>query len=285
MPLTLDCEVLRDLYGTEEVRAVFESRALVQAWLDVERVLAEAEAEVGVVPPTAAERIAAECDASRYDLGELREGIAASKHPLVPLIRALVERCGDAGGWVHWGATTQDIVDTALVLQARRAMGPIGRDLDRAWHAACDLAVEYAETPMAGRTHAQHAVPITFGLKAATWADELGRARDRLSQTADAALVAQLSGAAGTFATLGDAAGPVQEAFARRLGLGARASTGTRPAIACATWPTRSPGSVVRPSASRPRSFGSSPRRSRRSPSRQAMRMWAPRRCHRSAIR
>ena len=220
MPLTLDCEVLRDLYGTEEVRAVFESRALVQAWLDVERVLAEAEAEVGVVPVAAAERIAAECDASRYDLGELREGIAASKHPLVPLIRALVERCGDAGGWVHWGATTQDIVDTALVLQARRAIAPIARDLDRAWHAACDLAIEHAETPMAGRTHAQHAVPITFGLKAATWADELGRARDRLASAAERALVAQLSGAAGTFATLGEAAGPVQEAFARRLGLG-----------------------------------------------------------------
>ena len=130
MPLTLDCEVLRDLYGTPEVRAVFDSRALVQSWLDVERALAEAQAEVGVVPAPAAERIAAEADARLYDLAALREGIAASKHPLVPLIRALAERCGEEGGWVHWGATTQDIVDTALVLQARSALVPIRRDLD-----------------------------------------------------------------------------------------------------------------------------------------------------------
>ena len=123
--------MLRDLYGTGEARAVFDSRALVQAWLDVERALAEAEAEVGVIPAAAAERIAAEADASLYDLAELREGIAASKHPLVPLIRALAERCGDEGGWVHWGATTQDVVDTALVLQARAALAPIARDLER----------------------------------------------------------------------------------------------------------------------------------------------------------
>ena len=219
MPLTLDCEVLRDLYGTPEVRAVFDSRALVQSWLDVERALAEAQAEVGVVPAPAAERIAAEADASLYDLAALREGIAASKHPLVPLIRALAERCGDEGGWVHWGATTQDVVDTALVLQARSALVPIRRDLDRAGRAASALALRYREAPMAGRTHAQHAVPITFGLKAATWADELGRCRRRLDGASGAASTAQLSGAAGTLATLGAEAEAVQEAFSRRLGL------------------------------------------------------------------
>jgi 3-carboxy-cis,cis-muconate cycloisomerase len=219
VPITLDCEVLRDLYGTAEVRALFESRALVQTWLDVERTLAEAQAEVGIVPAVAAERIAAEADAGLFDLVELRAGIAASKHPLVPLIRALTERCGTEGGWVHWGATTQDIVDTALVLQARAALAPIGRDLDRSWRAACALALRYRATPMAGRTHGQHAVPITFGLKAATWADELDRCRARLDAAAENALTAQLSGAAGTLATLGDAAAAVQEAFCRRLGL------------------------------------------------------------------
>jgi len=219
VPLTLDCEVLRDLYGTAEVRAIFESRALVQGWLDVERALAEAEAEAGVIPAEAARRIAAEADASLYDLTALREGITASKHPLVPLVRALVERCGDEGRWVHWGATTQDIVDTALVLQARSALGPIERDVARAVAAAGSLAGRYAESPMAGRTHAQHAVPITFGLKAATWADELGRCRERLAAAGSAALVTQLSGAAGTLATLGEQAEAVQEGFARRLGL------------------------------------------------------------------
>lgn len=198
---------------------MFESRALVQSWLDVERALAEAEAEVGVIPAAAAERIAAEADASLYDFAELREGIAASKHPLVPLIRALVERCGDEGGWVHWGATTQDIVDTALVLQARAALAPIARDLERSYRAACALALRHRDTPMAGRTHFQHAVPITFGLKAATWADELARCRERLDRAAETASTAQLAGAAGTLATLGESAEAVQEAFSKRLGL------------------------------------------------------------------
>ena len=216
MPTTLDCALLRDLYGTPKLRAIFTTTALVQSWLDVEAALAAAESEVGIVPPEAAARIARECDARLYDVDELREALAVTKHPLVPLIRALAERCGEAGGWVHWGATTQDVVDTGLVLQVRGALAPIGRDLDRAALAAAGLARRYADTPMAGRTHSQHAVPITFGLKAATWADELERARTRLGELP---LAAQLSGAAGTLATLGEDAHAVQEAFCRRLGL------------------------------------------------------------------
>jgi adenylosuccinate lyase/3-carboxy-cis,cis-muconate cycloisomerase len=216
---TLDCEVLGDLYGTPELRAVFDSRALVQAWLDVERALAEAQAEVGVIPAAAAVRIAAEADAARFDLEVLRQGVATSNHPLVPLVRALAERCGEDGGWVHWGATTQDIVDTALVLLARRAIDPIERDLARGLRAAAALAARYSDTPMAGRTHAQHAVPITFGLKAASWGDELGRAAERLRRACESASTAQLAGAAGTLAALGRDAVAVQEAFCRRLGL------------------------------------------------------------------
>ena len=127
MPTTLDCEVLRDLYGSQEVRAVFESRSLLQSWLDVERALAAAEAEAGVIPHAAAERIGREADAALYDLDALREGIARSQHPLVPLIRSLADRCEDHGGWVHWGATTQDVIDTGLVLQMRAALAPITR--------------------------------------------------------------------------------------------------------------------------------------------------------------
>jgi adenylosuccinate lyase/3-carboxy-cis,cis-muconate cycloisomerase len=220
MPTTLDCELLRDLYGTAEVRAVFESRALLQAWLEVETALAAAEAEAGVIPAAAARRIAAEANASYYDLDDLRAGIAESKHPLVPLIRALAERCGEEGAWVHWGVTTQDVIDTALVLQVRSALRPIDRDLDRACRAAVELARRYAATPMPGRTHGQHAVPITFGLKAATWADELIRARGRLERAGQICATAQLSGAAGTLATLGGAAEAVQQAFCHRLGLG-----------------------------------------------------------------
>ncbi len=219
MPTTLDCELLRDLFGSAEMRDVFDSRALPQSWLDAERALAEAEAEVGVIPRSAAERIGQQCDASLYDLGALRRGIADTQHPLVPLIRALAEQCGEEGGWVHWGATTQDITDTGAVLQVRRALGPIERDIGRARRAAVRLAAEHRDTPMAGRTHNQHAVPITFGLKAASWADELARCEKRLRRAAESALVGQLAGAAGTLASLGDDAAAVRAAFCRILGL------------------------------------------------------------------
>jgi adenylosuccinate lyase/3-carboxy-cis,cis-muconate cycloisomerase len=219
VPTTLDCTLLRDVFGSAELREAFDSRALLQSWLDAERGLAEAEAEVGIVPRAAAERIARECDASLYDLDALREGIAESQHPLVPLIRALAERCGEDGGWVHWGATTQDILDTGLALQIRSALVPIGRDLERSTAAAVRLAGEHRDTPMAGRTHGQHAVPITFGLKAATWADELARGEERLRRAREAALTAQLAGAAGTLAALGEQGPEVRRAFARVLGL------------------------------------------------------------------
>jgi 3-carboxy-cis,cis-muconate cycloisomerase len=215
---TLDCTVLRDLYGTEEVRRELSSVALVQSWLDAERALAEAEAQAGVIPAAAAARIAAEARAELYDLDSLRAGVEDSQHPLVPLIRALVERCGDAGGYVHWGATTQDIVDTGMVLRARRAAGPIDRDLAAAEAAAAGLAAAHASDLMPGRTHGQHAVPISFGLKAGVWADELGRARERLA-AAVAALGIQLGGAAGTLAALGDDAREVRGRFAAVLGL------------------------------------------------------------------
>lgn len=219
MPTTLDCEVLRDLYGSEELRQAFDSRALIQAWLDVERALAEAEAEVGIIPSAAAARIGREADASLYDLTALRSGIAESQHPLVPLIRALVERCGEDGRFVHWGATTQDVIDTGLVLQTRAALDPIKRDLDRTLAAAAGLARQFRSTPMAGRTHGQHAVPITFGLKAAGWADQLLRCATRLRRAEEVVLTAQLGGAAGTLAALGADGPAVRAAFCRLLGL------------------------------------------------------------------
>jgi adenylosuccinate lyase/3-carboxy-cis,cis-muconate cycloisomerase len=215
----LDSEVLRDLFGTAEARGALDARALVQGWLDAERALASAEAEVGVIPSAAAERIGAEADATLYDLDELRAGIEESDHPLVPLIRALVSRCGDAGRYVHWGATTQDVMDTGAVLQIRAALVPVQRDLGRAAAAAADLARRHAATPMAGRTHGQHAVPITFGLKAASWAAELLRAEERLSAARAAVLTAQLGGAAGTLAALGPDGPAVRAAYCRILDL------------------------------------------------------------------
>ena len=216
----LGSELLGDLFGTEEARRAFDDQALIQGWLDAERALALAQAEVGVVPQAAAERIATEADAANFDTAELKRGIADSAHPLVPFVRALGARCGEeAGAWVHWGATTQDIIDTGAVLQIRTALTPIARDLVRALAAARSLAGRYADAPEAGRTHQQHAVPVTFGLKAASWADELARAAERLDRARSSVLTGQLAGAAGTLASLGEDAAAVRAAFCRQLEL------------------------------------------------------------------
>jgi 3-carboxy-cis,cis-muconate cycloisomerase len=218
MPTTLDDTLLRDLYGTDAMREVFDSAQLVQRWLDAEAALALALADAGVIPADAAAAIAAACRVERYDLDVLREGIADSQHPLVPLIRALAIESGPAGAWAHWGATTQDIIDTGLVLQVRDALALLAGDLARALTSIARLAEQHRSTAMAGRTHGQHAVPITFGAKAASWGDELLHAH-ALVVAARASLAGQLSGAAGTLASLGPAAAEVLEGYCGRLGL------------------------------------------------------------------
>jgi adenylosuccinate lyase len=219
MPTTLDCALLRDVFGSSDMRDAFDTRAMVQGWLDAEAALAAAEADVGVIPAAAAERIGREAHAEHYDFELLRAGIAESLHPLVPLIRALTERCGEHGAYVHWGATTQDITDTGMVLQVRATMSLLHELVAAARVSSERLAGRYAATPMPARTHGQQAVPITFGLKAAGWADELARVECRLADAGERACVAQLGGAGGTLATLGGDAQRVLAAFCARLGL------------------------------------------------------------------
>jgi 3-carboxy-cis,cis-muconate cycloisomerase len=219
MSTTLDCELFRDLFGSAEMRRAFDTHAMVQAWLDVEAALAEAEAEVGVVPVAAADRIGREAKVEHFDLSKLRRGIAESQHPLVPVIRALTVRCAEHGGYVHWGATTQDIVDTGMVLQVRDALPWLMRRVFSAHGTCLQLAQRFASSPMAARTHGQQAVPMTFGLKAASWADELARVHVRLAAVRESVSVAQLGGAGGTLASLGDDADRVLDAFCSRLEL------------------------------------------------------------------
>jgi 3-carboxy-cis,cis-muconate cycloisomerase len=211
--------LLRDLFGTSEVRAALDTRALIQGWLDAEVALARAEADVGVIPVEAADRIAAEADAARFDIDALRDGIADSQHPLVPLIRLLTERCEAMGAYVHWGATTQDIIDTGAMLQARAAIALIRADVAAAADAASGLARRHAADPLPGRTHGQHAVPIAFGQKAASWAEELARCVARLDRLQAEVVCGQLGGAAGSLAALGADADAVRASFAERLGM------------------------------------------------------------------
>ena len=207
------------------VRSATGDRAWLQALLDAEAALARAQARVGLCTAAVAETIAAACTADRFDAAALGAAATASGNPVVPLVRALRDAVGAAAaGQVHRGATSQDILDTAAMLVAHRALGPLLADLAGAAAAAARLAAEHRDTPMAGRTLLQQALPITFGLKAAGWLIGLDEAAARLAEVRRARLAVQLGGAAGTLASLGAASsgavGPaVVAAFAAELGL------------------------------------------------------------------
>ena len=213
--------VFQDLFGTEEMLQVFDDRALLQSWLDAEAALARAEAKCGVIPTEAATEIGRQARADLFDPDEIRRAIQTANHPLVPLVRALSALCEEgAGEYVHWGATTQDIMDTGAVLQLRDAHSILLGRLDELSIMLAHRVRDERDTVMVGRTHGQHAVPITLGLKLAVFLDELLRHRERLLQLAPRLLVVELAGAGGTLASLGGAAEGVQEEFARALGLG-----------------------------------------------------------------
>jgi 3-carboxy-cis,cis-muconate cycloisomerase len=202
------------------VRAAVSDTAWLQAMLDVEAALARAEAGAGVISAEHAEAIAGACQAERFDIAALGGQAAAVGNPAAPLVAALRERVGgSAAADVHRGATSQDIVDSAAMLVARRALEPLLADLEAAADAAAGLAVAHRNTVMAGRTLLQHAVPVTFALKAAGWLVALDESAARLRAVRNTRLAAQLGGAAGTLAALGDAGPDILGRFARELGL------------------------------------------------------------------
>jgi 3-carboxy-cis,cis-muconate cycloisomerase len=202
------------------IEALFGTEERWQAWLTIESALALTQADLKIIPGEAAEAIMASCQIERLDLGRIREGIARTSHPLMPLVVELSRVVGEPhGGWVHWGATTQNITQTGDVLVLRKVHWVILGLLGRIMTALADLAERSAEMVMAGRTHGQHAVPITFGLKVASWIDEMGRHIIRLRELEPRLFVAIIGGAAGTFASLGDRAPEVQAGVAKRLGL------------------------------------------------------------------
>jgi len=221
MSYLLSSRIYQDMFSTAEMRDIFSDHGTIQAWLDVEGALARAEAAVGVIPQPAADEITRQARAEHIDVETLKRGTEIVGYPILPLVRALAGRCADgAGGYVHWGATTQDIMDTGTVLQLRGARAILVRDLGRLIDAAALLAARCRDLSMAGRTHGQQALPITFGFKVAVWIAELCRHRERLDAIAPRLLVGQLAGAAGTLASLGSAASAVQERMMAELDLG-----------------------------------------------------------------
>jgi 3-carboxy-cis,cis-muconate cycloisomerase len=217
---TSDGSLLGGVFGRGRAAAEVGDRAFLQAMLDTEAALARASAKAGLVPAEAAEAIAAACRADRFDPAELGQLAAAAGNPVVPLVRQLADRLPPAAaGHVHQGATSQDVVDTAAMLVARRALGPLLDDLAAAADACAGLAEAHRHTLMAGRTLLQQAVPVTFGLKAAGWLVGLDEARRRLAQVDREELAVQLGGAAGTLAAFGDRGLAVLAALAVELGL------------------------------------------------------------------
>lgn len=216
-----DSELFRDMFGTAEMRAIFSDGAYLARCLEVEAALARAQAGIGMIPAAAAREISAKANIACLDLAVMKRETEVVGYPILPLVKQLAEACsGDAGGYVHWGATTQDIMDTAVVLQLRAAFDLIETDLNEILASLAALARRYRDTPMAGRTHLQHALPITFGYKAAVWRAPLARQRERLAQLRPRVLIGQFGGAAGTLASLGTDGLAVRAALMRELGLG-----------------------------------------------------------------
>ncbi len=221
----IDSILFRDSFGTPAMRAIFDDRELIRKYVEVEIALAKAQAQCGVIPQEAADEIAAKCNADTLDFDLLRSETEIVGYPILPLVHQIAKQAVKHGGYVHWGATTQDIMDTAVVLQLRDAFNLIDADIKALRQILAGLAARYRDTPMAGRTHLQQALPITFGYKAAIWLDMFDRHEERLAQARPRVLVGEFAGAAGTLASLGDKGLVVQEAMMKELGLGVPVST------------------------------------------------------------
>jgi 3-carboxy-cis,cis-muconate cycloisomerase len=221
----LDSVLFRDSFGTPRMRAIFEDRALVARYVEVEVALARAQGRCGVIPPEAAREIAARASADALDFDLLRHETEIVGYPILPLVHQLGKMCGDSGRYVHWGATTQDIMDSAVVLQIRDALALIEGELTDLRRILGRLAAKHRDTPMAGRTHLQQALPVTFGYKVAVWLAMFDRHAERLAQLRPRVLVGEFAGAAGTLASLGDRGLDVQAAMMEELGLGVPTAT------------------------------------------------------------
>ena len=221
MPSTVfDSDIFRDAFGSAAMREIFCDKATIARYVEVEVALAAAEASVGVIPKDAAAAIERLARAEAIDVTKLKAETDLVGYPIVGVVHQLARQCGEAGRYIHWGATTQDIMDTATVLQIRDALTLVEADLAALDTALAALAKKHRDTVMAGRTHLQHALPVTFGYKAAVWRGMIVRHRQRLDELKPRVLVGQFAGAAGTLASLGDKGLAVHDALMAELGLG-----------------------------------------------------------------
>ena len=216
----VDSAYFGSTFRDSAVHGIFSDQSRFAAWLDVESGLARAQARLGLIPEEAAKAITLAAKVENLDILAMTEEYQKVGFPILPLVHQLTNACDkESARWVHWGATTQDIVDTGMVLQMKEAFGILAGQLDEVIAAVAKLAEDHRSTVMAGRTFQQQAAPVTFGFKAAVWLDELLRHRERLPGVKRRALVCQFGGAVGTLATLGGRGMDVLEELAGELEL------------------------------------------------------------------
>src|SRR5271154_2915758 len=205
MPTSLiDSAVFRDIFSTEAMRRVFSDGNRVQKYLDFEAALARAQARLGIIPQDAADEIVKHCNVAEINFAKLKTETERIGYPVLPVVQQLVGLCKDGlGEWCHWGATTQDITDSATVMQIREGLALVEADLSGIADALANLARKHRDTPMAGRSNLQQAVPITFGYKMATLLAAFERHKQRLKELRMRVLVGEFGGAAGTLSSLG----------------------------------------------------------------------------------
>jgi adenylosuccinate lyase len=216
----IDMIMLQNNFGTAEMRQVWSDENRLQKHLDVEAALALAEAELGLVPAEAAKVIASQAKVELMNIGEIAQEVLKVKHSLMPTLKALQKLCGpEHGEWVHYGATTQDIVDTGMMLQLKEAHRIITRDLKAVARELARLAREHRDTPIAGRSHGMQGLPTTFGFKIAVLLDEVVRHLDRLREAQSRVFTGVLGGGVGTYASFGPQGPEVERRTMEKLGL------------------------------------------------------------------
>lgn len=215
----IDFLLLGNNFGTPEMREIWSEQNRLTQQINVEVALALAEGELGVIPQQAALSIAELANASQLNIKDIAASGAQMKHSLMPVLTALQQQCGDAGEYIHYGATTQDIIDTATVLQLAQTLKVIVRDSTAVANELKALAREHQYTLMTGRTHGMQALPTTFGFKVAVWLDEFIRHLDRLAAITPRLLTGNISGAISTHAALGEVGPEVERRTLARLNL------------------------------------------------------------------
>jgi 3-carboxy-cis,cis-muconate cycloisomerase len=212
-------KVLRDFFGTEEMRRIFSDETRVEKFSLIEVALAKVEAELGVIPEAAYDEIRDGASRLEIDWARLKHDTETIGYPVMPFLKQLAEACGASGQYLHWGSTTRDITDTATALQLGGALAIVDRDLRSVKDALVSLTRAHRDTVMIGRTHGMHALPTTFGFRTAIWLAEVDRQLGRLERVREVVRVGQFGGAVGTLAALGEHGLDVQRNLMRELGL------------------------------------------------------------------